>query len=1073
MAFGFFRRHQKVVIIIMVVLMVAFLLTAATFEGIMNLFSPNRNPAAGTMYGEKLTVRDQMDARSVLDLLESLRFDRSMGEDLTGMSGVHNQYPSSEYLLMLLRQNGNRAGDTLALLYREAVHAGVTVSDQEVINAYWKLSPERRALDLTGKTPDDSVLTEFMDRHRVNEATLRHAMAVWLTVAKYFNTNVPRVAPSTPQLRRIFSDVSDKLDLRIVQLPARPTEQNPTDDQIREQFDKHRATPRGMCTVENPFGFGYQVPDMAGLQWLTIRGESIIAASAPTERQITQEYMAGRSTVFKGKELYMVREEITASLVAKNSAARVDQLISNVATALRVAESTWDGTGNLYDTIVAGMRNDAAPLLDRKVRVDFPAVPLAQAMRSLAEQARVDTIVFPADDTAVVALPAQDTTLGGALEAITSQMFNHRAAVQWLLLNDEYIVKASAPGLEQMEQEFQANAATLYAGKAFDEVRSQIEAKLAAKNSVGVLDELAEGISAAIVAARQAEVTVGGLYKQVIADMTGDASSLLARKVSPDIQALPLPQALRQLAGQANIAVIAYPTNTGATTINDTVKVTLQAQDITLGEALERITTQIFPPVVLSAGPPSDEATVDEATTIQWVILKGLDNVLFAGNTDDDLNTFPLQIGETAGLKTIGELGRLPIVGRARASESPQSRSLAAEVAMAKPFASAGQASADAMDLGQDGPVMVVTADKSPFVRPISGRLFWRLSGVDFASPATAKTIQWCSLKGMDNVLFACNADDDTLNTFPLQAGQTPGLMSLEEISKLNGVGDALESLNDRARSLVEEVAMSKPFVQAGQDASTGAMEVGQEGPMMFVVEPDYTSYDPQRGFGAKVTGRLFWRLAAAQPSHALTDAEFATNVEAHRQVVSDWRLLQGYKLAEIQAQNLAAVANMNGLTVAARDAQLTTSDTGLFARWIEYDGLPYRPSTIPGVRMTPPLVPPMSSELHQQILDQAFALAPKGEPPYGRGDVGIIEVQPARVILVAERTRFVPGVESDFQAARSKLASWNMQNALRLSLIMWFQHDVVVKRTGFEAAPEPPQQNYQPPQQPMRRDLF
>jgi len=770
MAFGFFRRHQKAVIVIMVVLMVAFLLTSATLTSIMDLFSPSRNPAVGTLYGKKVTAREQHDILVTLDLLKRLPFDK-VPADLTGMSGEHYQFLPSYYLLGMLEQNGQRAGDALTLLYREAVHAGVTVNEQEIIHAFWQLSPEHAIRP--DATPSASVYRDFTQLLRVNEATLRRSMEIWLTVSKYFNANVPRVVPSVPELRWIFGDINDKLDLQIVQVFAEPVAQDPTGAEIKALFNEHRETTRGDYTKDNPFGLGYKVPNAAALQWLVIRDAYVAAASAPSTAQIEQEYRNNADTLYKGRELWQVREDIRAALTAKNSEAKIDQLTDSVATAVKSARASWDGTGNLYDKVVADMTGDARTLLERPVSINIQATPLSRALHLLAEKAQVDAIV--------------------------------------------------------------------------------------------------------------------------------------------------------------------YPTRTGMTTISDNVQVTLVATDAPLGELLDRVTAQVFNTPAATTE-PSDEATDEPADT------------------------------------------------------------------------------------------------------------------------APARTIRWCSLRGMDNVLFACN--DDDLNTFPLKANQTPGPQALERIRVWPDLRLAYTAATEQSRSLVDEVRLAKPFTKPGEEPATGALEVGQDGPMMYLLM--------SIGYGQnRPIGRMFWRLAAAQPTHSLTDEEFENDILTHQQVVHDWKMIRGFEQAKTRAELLADLAARDGLSAAAQATQNTVEPTGLFGR---IEMAPYtgqaRMASIPGVQM--PAV--MATELHQRILDQAFALAPTGEPPYpAKGAVGIIEIQPGHVVVVAERAWFSPGTEGEFQAERARLATDYMQSTLRWSAA-WFHYDEIVRRTGYEAAAVQPQR-YRP-QQPMDMDF-
>jgi len=579
MAFGFFRRHQKAVIVIMVLLMVAFLLTATSFQSILDFFSPHKNPARGTAYGENVTARDVQEAAIQLDLLKRIPFDRLIetrddqpGQKMARML-VPGQKVSDLDMLRLLQTNGRNAELAFALLKAEAKHAGVAVSEQEIRDALGAMSP----MAVQGEHVGDEVYSQFTTGLKATKDDLRNTMAAWLMVSKNFAVNMPTAPPSVPELRHLYSELSDRINLRMVQLPAvNPlmVSQNPNEAQFLEQFKKHRDVEAGNYTKENPFGFGYRKPDRAAIEWLEIRDDMIRRAAQPTEKQI-EEYFSANLNKFKDKYLDEVRPQIIAALSESSIASKLDAVTAAVTAEVKKVSAQKD-LKNIYPVVVASMKADATGALGRKVKVNLQAVELGKAMEKLA--------------------------------------------------------------------------------------------------------------------------TVSGVK-------------------------------------------IVYPMGEmGLTTISDKVKVTLNTDGMTLGQALQQITDQVFNVTPMATSAPASAPAPSSGVKIAWCGLKGLNDVIFADN--NDLNTYPLRAQSTHGPRSLIELSHDRTLGSATLTDNFQAyvrermaryqgqrgqvRMLLDDVAYAKAFTPEGsEAAAGALEVGQTGPIAYVFQGYNPY--PVA-RMIWHIS---------------------------------------------------------------------------------------------------------------------------------------------------------------------------------------------------------------------------------------------------------------------------------------------------------------------------------------------------------
>ena len=118
MAFGFFRRRQKMVIIIMVILMVSFLLSYQTFE---MLTERNRDVEIGKASGSEIRLSDLNMARGEIEILSiaGMRMDPLFA----GMTAQKDAELAYALLLQEARKSGIKVSDEWAYDYIETAIA--------------------------------------------------------------------------------------------------------------------------------------------------------------------------------------------------------------------------------------------------------------------------------------------------------------------------------------------------------------------------------------------------------------------------------------------------------------------------------------------------------------------------------------------------------------------------------------------------------------------------------------------------------------------------------------------------------------------------------------------------------------------------------------------------------------------------------------------------------------------------------------------------------------------------------------------------------------------------------------
>lgn len=237
----------------------------------------------------------------------------------------------------------------------------------------------------------------------------------------------------------------------------------------------------------------------------------------------------------------------------------------------------------------------------------------------------------------------------------------------------------------------------------FAEAKPRIAAKLQAE---AVATKLEDVIARLEKAAKQAPKDQPNPFAWAVAQMTDSAESLLAIEI-PAISIVqePLDEAIPKLAQAAGIDAICFPYGThGKVTIDRSLKVTLAATNIKLGDALAKITAQA------------------KAPQLAWKTCKGFEGVLFPAGEGSEITVLPVSAEQTGLLDERDFIANRVLI----ASQTVAGQPLGKIAFKAKEFLAEDQSSSALSRQGEFGPQMILEG-------PEGGMLAWRL---DRAEPA-------------------------------------------------------------------------------------------------------------------------------------------------------------------------------------------------------------------------------------------------------------------------------------------------------------------------------------------------
>lgn len=393
MALGFFRRNQKLVFWIMVALMVAFLVPV----GIQGIFTARGGAEEiGTAGSEKLGGNDLRAADAELTILRRMGLGRQRGADV----------------LSLFMQASSGQPLHWALLVHEAKTLGFKAPESQVdsfFREFWK--------------DDKTYQREIANLNQAGfyEKLVRRAAADYLLVHNAFTANSSLAPLSVEEMRRIFRDLYERIDLNMAAFDAKDLEASasePTEQQVKDWFLRHRDLAAGDPDNRTEFGMGYRQPDMVNLAWLFIDRDLIQQVVEPSETEMTRFWdRQGRKITATAPASRPTTGPTTASAaddkdeyqtitITRYSEAKEEirrqlkpQVANQVVTALleRARELIAKGGSgpDAYTKAAAAMVRPAGELLDRPVGV-LPSSPMTlKALIELLEDATRVRIAYP------------------------------------------------------------------------------------------------------------------------------------------------------------------------------------------------------------------------------------------------------------------------------------------------------------------------------------------------------------------------------------------------------------------------------------------------------------------------------------------------------------------------------------------------------------------------------------------------------------------------------------------------------------------------------------------------------
>lgn len=313
------KNNKKLMAVVVIVLMVAFI-GGSSFQYLFRGSGGVKDAVAYFGQNQKISHQDLRAADEEVQIVSALGGDsvaraqgmaglllselvfRQSGNagalDLARQAIQKNRYRiSDQQLLQMSNTHGVPGPMFWILLCNEAQKAGIHISNEQVGKLLEQLIPQVSE----GETYAQ-VIPRQMNHFGVPEDTIVATFGKFIAVLQYAQVISSVENITTSQIKHLASNESESLNAEMVQLKASyfaNKDETPSEEAVKEQFDRYKDNVPGQVSASNPYGFGYRLPDRIQFDYLALKLSDVASvAKPPTEDEAEQYYQQNRDRQF-------------------------------------------------------------------------------------------------------------------------------------------------------------------------------------------------------------------------------------------------------------------------------------------------------------------------------------------------------------------------------------------------------------------------------------------------------------------------------------------------------------------------------------------------------------------------------------------------------------------------------------------------------------------------------------------------------------------------------------------------------------------------------------------------------
>lgn len=334
-----FKKHtKKIMAVFGVLLMIAFLLPSQ----LQNLIR-HGDPVVGHLDGKRVKASELRPWAVRMSYLDALVF--LPGENATAATAAF-RIPIFQTLLGDSYQAYRRDVVPFWLLMNEVESTGHGVTDEDIDSVLAGNVPLFGRGTLGLNSGDGNIAT--VPTMSLNEKRgVRAAVRDLLLITKALETQASMIRPTLPQADALVARQFQQLSVKLVEVPVQPLITDvpePSEGQLGEHLARFGRYQFGQVTADNPFGFGYAVPDRVKLETIRLPFSAVreIVKASKTDTQWEEAaaiYYVKHESDFKESEVQpprtepatrpfdSVKQTIINKLIDDATAERIDAIV--------------------------------------------------------------------------------------------------------------------------------------------------------------------------------------------------------------------------------------------------------------------------------------------------------------------------------------------------------------------------------------------------------------------------------------------------------------------------------------------------------------------------------------------------------------------------------------------------------------------------------------------------------------------------------------------------------------------------------------------------------------------------
>ncbi|MGA2071123.1 MAG: hypothetical protein ABSG97_07210 [Sedimentisphaerales bacterium] len=429
-----FRKHnRKIMAFVVIALMIVF-----TIEPLMNYFSSVRTGEGRAIAtygdGKKISRQDVAMANQQIEVLRMLGMDQVLRPQDPRLGSTQdlriallgelifpersNAVESISRIKQIVSMDGYSVSDKQIneiytkqhpasiywfLLTREAHEAGVRMSTD-----YAKSQLEMLLPRLHRGATYSQIIEAIEKRNRVSEEQVLEAFSDMTSVVEYCRTICATESRSIQQVLDQTILQRETVDVNYVVCGADTFVDEsfkPAADKVEEQFEKYKGNFAGEVSEDNPYGFGYKLPERVCLEYIAVRLNDVASTVKPLTQQEAEEYYQQHLTQPPiAYTAYSDPNDPNSELVRKTrSYAEVASVLSKGLYLQKVdskAEKILLEAKSITEANLSGIETEQSKLTDEQIKKG--SVDYAKVAAELSEKYKVEVY---ADRTGLLSAP--------------------------------------------------------------------------------------------------------------------------------------------------------------------------------------------------------------------------------------------------------------------------------------------------------------------------------------------------------------------------------------------------------------------------------------------------------------------------------------------------------------------------------------------------------------------------------------------------------------------------------------------------------------------------------------------